>query len=388
MGVEVSCEGLSGVEMELPGRVQKKRWKSDEIDALGTMWSMAFPFGGSSGPQRAKQKGALITALAGSLDACLNFDTPFSSIAQTHHLFPSTTTTAPRPPRPLGSMPRHLTTAPSPLKLLVAALTRPASRSPAVPPLPSRLWCPHLSSYLGDMEARETGQTGGGVPGVHWGARRIDQGEIEVAPPRPPRKLSPNVAKAGRVQGLDPERKPSTPRAGGSMQCLPWPGRNVGDGSRGGSRVRGSTNRTRFPPFRPSPPSQVNRDVTPASSPEPQRASSTGTETTSPAHFPLGCPREPARTAARLCRPNHHSHRHLDEQDLGRRPHAITRPPWCAIPPSLPPSAPALLHNSTTRPNAGIATHRQHWQGRRLSEPAETAAGVGLRGMSQAQAAM
>lgn len=219
------------------------------------MWSVAFPFEGSSGaPEGKTEGGALITALAGSLDACLNFDTPFSSIAQTHHLFPSTTITAPRPPRPLGSMPRHLTTAPSPLKLLVAALTRPASRSPAVPPLPSRLWCPHLSSYLGDMEARETGQTGGGVPGVHWGARRIDQGEIEVA-----RKLSPNVAKAGRVQGLDPERKPSTPRAGGSMQCLPWPGRNVGDGSRGGSRVRGSTNRTRFPPFRPSPPSQVNR---------------------------------------------------------------------------------------------------------------------------------
>lgn len=142
-----------------------------------------------------------------------------------------------------------------------------------------------------------------------------------------------------------------------------------------------------FPPFRPSPPSQVNRDVTPASSPEQRRASPTDTETTGPAQFPLERLREPARTAARLCRPNH-SHRHLDEQDLGRRPHAITRPPWCAIPPSLPPCAPALVHNSNTRPNASIATHRQHWQGRRLSEPAETAAGVGLRGMSQAQVAM
>lgn len=228
--------------------------------------------------------------LAGSLDACLNFDTPFSrrrpNAPPTYSRPPQPQ--HPRPPRPLGSMPRHLTTAPSPLKLLVAALTRPASRSPAVPPLPSRLWCPHLSSYLGDMEARETGQTGGGVSGVHWGTRRIDQGEIEVAPPRPPRKLWPNVAKAGRVQGLDPERKPSTPRAGGSMQCLPWPGRNVGDGSRGGSRVRGSTNRTRFPPFRPSPPSQVNRDVTPASSPEPRRASSTGTETPARPNSPWG----------------------------------------------------------------------------------------------------
>lgn len=275
-------------------------------------------------------------------------------------------------------MPRHLTTAPSPLKLLVAALTRPASRSPAVPPLPSRLWYPYLSSYLG-QDRRDEGSRGS------TGGRG---GSTKVRSKWPPRKLSLNVAKAGRVQGLDPERKPSpqgTPRAGGSMQCLPmaW-SRCWGWEPGGGSRVDKST---RFPPFRPSPPSQVNRDVTPASSPEQRLASPTDTETTGPAQFPLERLREPARTAARLCRPNH-SHRYLDEQDLGRRPHAITRPPWCAIPPSLPPSAPALVHNSNTRPNASIATHRQHWQGRRLSEPAETAAGVGLRGMSQAQVAM
>lgn len=59
MGVEVSCEGLSGVEMELGRTSSKKevRWKSDEIDALGTMWSVAFPFEGSSGPLREKQEG-------------------------------------------------------------------------------------------------------------------------------------------------------------------------------------------------------------------------------------------------------------------------------------------------------------------------------------------
>lgn len=274
-------------------------------------------------------------------------------------------------------MPRHLTTAPSPLKLLVAALTRPASRSPAVPPLPSRLWYPYLSSYLG-QDRRDEGSRG------PTGGRG---GSTKVRSKWPPRKLSLNVAmpagfRASILNGSQALKALQGP--GVRCNACPWPGRDVGDGSWGGFAGRQIDT---IPSFSSLSPSQVNRDVTPASSPEQRRASPTDTETTGPAQFPLERLREPARTAARLCRPNH-SHRHLDEQDLGRRPHAITRPPRCAIPPSLPPSAPALVHNSNTRPNASIATHRQHWQGRRLSEPAETAAGVGLRGMSQAQVAM
>lgn len=63
--VDVSCKARREL-MVAKKEVQNQRWKSDEIDALGTMRSVAFPFEGSSGSRRKKQKGgALITALAG-----------------------------------------------------------------------------------------------------------------------------------------------------------------------------------------------------------------------------------------------------------------------------------------------------------------------------------
>lgn len=54
--VDVSCKARREL-MVAKKEVQNQRWKSDEIDALGTMRSVAFPFEGSSGPRRKKQKG-------------------------------------------------------------------------------------------------------------------------------------------------------------------------------------------------------------------------------------------------------------------------------------------------------------------------------------------
>lgn len=49
--VDVSCKARREL-MVAKKEVQNQRWKSDEIDALGTMRSVAFPFEGPGGKNR------------------------------------------------------------------------------------------------------------------------------------------------------------------------------------------------------------------------------------------------------------------------------------------------------------------------------------------------
>lgn len=199
-------------------------------------------------------------------------------VLQMHHLFPSTTTTAPRSPRPLGFVPHHLAAAaPSLLNLLVVRQHAPASRSPVVPPLLSRLG---IRTYLRHpLEAWETrDRVRGSTGGTCWGARWVDEGHRSMGSrPAGFRASILNGSQALQGPGLDA-----------------MPGQNVGDGTRGG--FAGSSNSTPIPSFSsfslfPSDTSFESRTT---------RLCRHLTETASPGQPPLWQHPGPTRTAARF----------------------------------------------------------------------------------------